>query len=151
MPASSFIIWQLLACTKGACPSVLNFLFSTSQFVCYWSYVPNLLMRVAFLCVLYGCLCSLSIGYWECWQIGLKGTPHQVTYFAEKNLYPVIVSVPVRAISIMQSFSLVYQQSVSYLVSISTQTYWIFKSVSMSTYVTPFCLSILRLPNDNKI
>ncbi|KAK3022185.1 hypothetical protein RJ639_047007 [Escallonia herrerae] len=28
-------------------------------------------------------------------QIPLKGTPHQVTYFAEKNLYPLIVSVPV--------------------------------------------------------
>lgn len=25
----------------------------------------------------------------------LKGTPHQVTYFAEKNLYPLIVSFPV--------------------------------------------------------
>ncbi|XP_042059614.1 cleavage and polyadenylation specificity factor subunit 1-like [Salvia splendens] len=38
---------------------------------------------------------TLSICYWEHWQIGLKGTPHQVTYFAEKNLYPVIVYVPV--------------------------------------------------------
>ncbi|KAK6121924.1 hypothetical protein DH2020_044327 [Rehmannia glutinosa] len=28
-------------------------------------------------------------------EIALKGTPHQVTYFAEKNLYPLIVSVPV--------------------------------------------------------
>ncbi|KAL4574864.1 hypothetical protein LXL04_021704 [Taraxacum kok-saghyz] len=27
-------------------------------------------------------------------QIPLKATPHQVTYFAEKNLYPLIVSVP---------------------------------------------------------
>ncbi|XP_057774463.1 cleavage and polyadenylation specificity factor subunit 1 isoform X2 [Salvia miltiorrhiza] len=33
--------------------------------------------------------------YWPVQKIGLKGTPHQVTYFAEKNLYPVIVSVPV--------------------------------------------------------
>lgn len=28
-------------------------------------------------------------------QIPLKGTPHQVTYIADKNLYPIIVSVPV--------------------------------------------------------
>lgn len=28
-------------------------------------------------------------------QIPLRATPHQVTYFSEQNLYPVIVSVPV--------------------------------------------------------
>ncbi|XP_051121150.1 cleavage and polyadenylation specificity factor subunit 1 isoform X2 [Andrographis paniculata] len=33
--------------------------------------------------------------YWPVQKISLKGTPHQVTYFAEKNLYPLIVSVPV--------------------------------------------------------
>lgn len=33
--------------------------------------------------------------YWPVQKIPLKGTPHQVTYFAEKNLYPLIVSVPV--------------------------------------------------------
>ncbi|XP_052191714.1 cleavage and polyadenylation specificity factor subunit 1 isoform X2 [Diospyros lotus] len=33
--------------------------------------------------------------YWPVKKIPLKGTPHQVTYFAEKNLYPLIVSVPV--------------------------------------------------------
>ncbi|KAL3834565.1 hypothetical protein ACJIZ3_009301 [Penstemon smallii] len=33
--------------------------------------------------------------YWPVQKIALKGTPHQVTYFAEKNLYPIIVSVPV--------------------------------------------------------
>ncbi|XP_050221974.1 cleavage and polyadenylation specificity factor subunit 1 isoform X2 [Mercurialis annua] len=33
--------------------------------------------------------------YWPIQKIPLKGTPHQVTYFAEKNLYPLIVSVPV--------------------------------------------------------
>ncbi|KAK4363423.1 hypothetical protein RND71_018664 [Anisodus tanguticus] len=33
--------------------------------------------------------------YWPVQKIPLKGTPHQVTYFAEKNLYSVIVSVPV--------------------------------------------------------
>ncbi|XP_019254544.1 PREDICTED: cleavage and polyadenylation specificity factor subunit 1 [Nicotiana attenuata] len=33
--------------------------------------------------------------YWPVQKIPLKGTPHQVTYFAEKNLYPIIVSVPV--------------------------------------------------------
>ncbi|KAJ4955489.1 hypothetical protein NE237_012272 [Protea cynaroides] len=33
--------------------------------------------------------------YWPVQKIPLKGTPHQITYFAEKNLYPLIVSVPV--------------------------------------------------------
>ncbi|OVA07710.1 Cleavage/polyadenylation specificity factor [Macleaya cordata] len=33
--------------------------------------------------------------YWPVQKIPLRGTPHQVTYFAEKNLYPLIVSVPV--------------------------------------------------------
>ncbi|XP_057994904.1 cleavage and polyadenylation specificity factor subunit 1 isoform X2 [Hevea brasiliensis] len=34
--------------------------------------------------------------YWPVQKVPLKGTPHQVTYFAEKNLYPLIVSVPVQ-------------------------------------------------------
>lgn len=42
-------------------------------------------------------------------QIPLKGTPHQVTYFAEKNLYPLIVSVPV-SISSTSSPLLVKEQ-----------------------------------------
>lgn len=33
--------------------------------------------------------------YWPVQKIPLRGTPHQVTYFAEKNLYPLILSVPV--------------------------------------------------------
>ncbi|KAK1306533.1 Cleavage and polyadenylation specificity factor subunit 1 [Acorus calamus] len=33
--------------------------------------------------------------HWPVQKIPLRGTPHQVTYFAEKNLYPLIVSVPV--------------------------------------------------------
>ncbi|KAH7854835.1 hypothetical protein Vadar_018207 [Vaccinium darrowii] len=33
--------------------------------------------------------------YWPVQKIPLKCTPHQVAYFAEKNLYPLIVSVPV--------------------------------------------------------
>ncbi|KAK8627890.1 hypothetical protein V6N13_135487 [Hibiscus sabdariffa] len=33
--------------------------------------------------------------YWPVQKIPLRGTPHQVTYFAERNLYPLIVSVPV--------------------------------------------------------
>ncbi|XP_076921796.1 cleavage and polyadenylation specificity factor subunit 1-like isoform X1 [Bidens hawaiensis] len=33
--------------------------------------------------------------HWLVQKIPLKATPHQVTYFAEKNLYPLIVSVPV--------------------------------------------------------
>ncbi|KAI4378121.1 hypothetical protein MLD38_015649 [Melastoma candidum] len=34
--------------------------------------------------------------YWPVQKVPLKGTPHQVTYFAERNLYSVIVSVPVQ-------------------------------------------------------
>ncbi|EOY10019.1 Cleavage and polyadenylation specificity factor subunit 1 [Theobroma cacao] len=33
--------------------------------------------------------------YWPVQKIPLRGTPHQLTYFAERNLYPIIVSVPV--------------------------------------------------------
>ncbi|CAN6480274.1 unnamed protein product [Victoria cruziana] len=33
--------------------------------------------------------------YWPVQKIPLKGTPHQVTYFAEKNLYALIISVPI--------------------------------------------------------
>lgn len=33
--------------------------------------------------------------YWPVQKMPLKGTPHQVTFFAEKNLYPLIVSFPV--------------------------------------------------------
>ncbi|KAH1091636.1 hypothetical protein J1N35_018893 [Gossypium stocksii] len=33
--------------------------------------------------------------YWPVQKIPLRGTPHQVTYFAERSLYPLIVSVPV--------------------------------------------------------
>ncbi|XP_020575290.1 cleavage and polyadenylation specificity factor subunit 1, partial [Phalaenopsis equestris] len=33
--------------------------------------------------------------YWPVRKIPLKGTPHQITYWAEKNLYPVILSFPV--------------------------------------------------------
>lgn len=45
-------------------------------------------------------ICQLPSGstydnYWPVQKIPLKATPHQVTYFAEKNLYPLIVSVPV--------------------------------------------------------
>ncbi|KAF6156189.1 hypothetical protein GIB67_010653 [Kingdonia uniflora] len=43
--------------------------------------------------------------YWPVQKVPLKGTPHQVTYFAEKNLYPLIVSVPVvRPLSQVLSF-----------------------------------------------
>ncbi|KAG2711138.1 hypothetical protein I3843_04G057500 [Carya illinoinensis] len=38
--------------------------------------------------------------YWPVQKIPLKGTPHQVTYFAEKNLYPLIVSVPHRTYTV---------------------------------------------------
>ncbi|KAJ6881036.1 cleavage and polyadenylation specificity factor subunit 1 [Populus alba x Populus x berolinensis] len=46
-------------------------------------------------------ICHLSSAssydnYWPVQKIPLKGTPHQVTYFAERNLYPLIVSVPVQ-------------------------------------------------------
>ncbi|KAL2334503.1 hypothetical protein Fmac_015716 [Flemingia macrophylla] len=45
-------------------------------------------------------ICQLPSGsnydsYWPVQKIPLKATPHQVTYFAEKNLYPLIVSFPV--------------------------------------------------------
>ncbi|XP_056694198.1 cleavage and polyadenylation specificity factor subunit 1 isoform X2 [Spinacia oleracea] len=45
-------------------------------------------------------ICQLPSGpsydnYWPVQKMPLKGTPHQVTYFAEKNLYPIIVSFPV--------------------------------------------------------
>lgn len=33
--------------------------------------------------------------YWPVQKVPLKGTPHQVSYIAEKNLYPLIVSFPV--------------------------------------------------------
>ncbi|KQJ81990.1 hypothetical protein BRADI_5g04673v3 [Brachypodium distachyon] len=33
--------------------------------------------------------------YWPVQKIPLHGTPHQVTYYAEQSLYPLIVSVPV--------------------------------------------------------
>ncbi|XP_057528252.1 cleavage and polyadenylation specificity factor subunit 1 [Amaranthus tricolor] len=45
-------------------------------------------------------ICQLPAGlsydnYWPVQKMPLKGTPHQVTYYAEKNLYPLIVSYPV--------------------------------------------------------
>ncbi|KAL8161796.1 hypothetical protein V2J09_013285 [Rumex salicifolius] len=45
-------------------------------------------------------ICQLPSGlsfdnHWPVQKIPLNGTPHQVTYFAEKNLYPLIVSIPV--------------------------------------------------------
>ncbi|KAL6503846.1 hypothetical protein OROGR_025769 [Orobanche gracilis] len=45
-------------------------------------------------------ICQLSAlssydNYWPVRKIALKGTPHQVTCFPEKNLYPLIVFVPV--------------------------------------------------------
>uniref|UniRef100_A0A0E0G8C2 Cleavage/polyadenylation specificity factor A subunit N-terminal domain-containing protein n=1 Tax=Oryza nivara TaxID=4536 RepID=A0A0E0G8C2_ORYNI len=33
--------------------------------------------------------------YWPVQKVPLHGTPHQVTYYAEQSLYPLIVSVPV--------------------------------------------------------
>ncbi|CAN1842644.1 Cleavage and polyadenylation specificity factor subunit 1 [Linum perenne] len=46
-------------------------------------------------------ICQLPSGcnydnYWPVQKVPLRGTPHQVTYFAERNLYPLIVSVPVQ-------------------------------------------------------
>uniref|UniRef100_A0A1J3GZ37 Cleavage and polyadenylation specificity factor 160 kDa subunit n=1 Tax=Noccaea caerulescens TaxID=107243 RepID=A0A1J3GZ37_NOCCA len=38
---------------------------------------------------------SIYDNYWPVQKIPLKATPHQVTYYAEKNLYPLIVSHPV--------------------------------------------------------
>lgn len=45
--------------------------------------------------------------YWPVRKIPLRGTPHQVTYCAEKNLYPLILSFPVaRPINQVLSFML---------------------------------------------
>ncbi|KAL1319206.1 hypothetical protein HN51_071507 [Arachis hypogaea] len=60
-------------------------------------------------------ICQLPSGsnydcYWPVQKIPLKATPHQVTYFAEKNLYPLIVSVPVPK-PLNQVVSLVEQDS----------------------------------------
>ncbi|XP_021317957.1 probable cleavage and polyadenylation specificity factor subunit 1 isoform X3 [Sorghum bicolor] len=37
--------------------------------------------------------------YWPVQKVPLHGTPHQVTYYAEQSLYPLIVSVPVRPLN----------------------------------------------------
>ncbi|VAH25296.1 unnamed protein product [Triticum turgidum subsp. durum] len=51
--------------------------------------------------------------YWPVQKIPLHGTPHQVTYYAEQSLYPLIVSVPVvrplnQVLSIMADQDLVH-------------------------------------------
>uniref|UniRef100_A0ACD5YZV0 Uncharacterized protein n=1 Tax=Avena sativa TaxID=4498 RepID=A0ACD5YZV0_AVESA len=51
--------------------------------------------------------------YWPVQKIPLHGTPHQVTYYAEQSLYPLIVSVPVvrplnQVLSIMADQELVH-------------------------------------------
>ncbi|XP_043813334.1 cleavage and polyadenylation specificity factor subunit 1 isoform X3 [Manihot esculenta] len=51
--------------------------------------------------------------YWPVQKVPLKGTPHQVTYFAEKNLYPLIVSVPVHK-PVNQVLSSLVDQEVSH-------------------------------------
>ncbi|XP_047329252.1 cleavage and polyadenylation specificity factor subunit 1 isoform X2 [Impatiens glandulifera] len=51
--------------------------------------------------------------FWPVEKIPLKGTPHQVTYFAEKNLYPLIVSVPVLK-PLNQVLSLLVDQEVGH-------------------------------------
>lgn len=53
--------------------------------------------------------------YWPVQKIPLKGTPHQVTYLAEKNLYPLIVSVPVHK-SLNQVLSTLVDQEVGHQV-----------------------------------
>lgn len=51
--------------------------------------------------------------YWPVEKIPLRGTPHQVTYYSEKNLYPLIVSVPV-AKPLNQVLSSLVDQEVSH-------------------------------------
>ncbi|CAM0907795.1 unnamed protein product [Alopecurus aequalis] len=51
--------------------------------------------------------------YWPVQKVPLHGTPHQVTYYAEQSLYPLIVSVPVvrplnQVLSIMADQELVH-------------------------------------------
>ncbi|GMH19709.1 hypothetical protein Nepgr_021550 [Nepenthes gracilis] len=61
-------------------------------------------------------ICQLPSGlsydnHWPVQKIPLKCTPHQVTYFAEKNLYPLIVSFPVLKTSNQILSPLVDQES----------------------------------------
>ncbi|KAH9678229.1 cleavage and polyadenylation specificity factor subunit 1 [Citrus sinensis] len=64
-------------------------------------------------------ICQLPSGstydnYWPVQKvIPLKATPHQITYFAEKNLYPLIVSVPVLK-PLNQVLSLLIDQEVGH-------------------------------------
>lgn len=75
--AISIMLWQLLACTKSECSFLWILVLTPFVDFTIWTVI-----HLPGSCNFYG-------------QIPLKCTPHQVTYFAEKNLYPLIVSVPV--------------------------------------------------------
>lgn len=72
-PIAAFTVLHNVYCNHG-------FIYITSQGTLKICQLPSL---------------SCYDNYWPVQKIPLKGTPHQVTYFAEKNLYPLIVSVPV--------------------------------------------------------
>ncbi|WOL10817.1 cleavage and polyadenylation specificity factor subunit 1 isoform X1 [Canna indica] len=52
--------------------------------------------------------------YWPVQKIPLRGTPHQVTYYAEKNLYSLIVSIPVVK-PLSQVLSSIVDQDIAHL------------------------------------
>ncbi|XAR71785.1 hypothetical protein NMG60_11018197 [Bertholletia excelsa] len=72
-PIDAFAVLHNVNCNHGL-------IYVTSQGILKISQLPSV---------------SCYDNYWPVQKIPLKGTPHQVTYFAEKNLYPLIVSVPV--------------------------------------------------------
>ncbi|XP_057475744.1 LOW QUALITY PROTEIN: cleavage and polyadenylation specificity factor subunit 1-like [Actinidia eriantha] len=72
-PIGAFTVLHNVNCNHG-------FIFVTSQGILKICQLPAV---------------SCYDNYWAVQKIPLKCTPHQVTYFAEKNLYPLIVSVPV--------------------------------------------------------
>ncbi|KAM7491713.1 hypothetical protein LguiA_034634 [Lonicera macranthoides] len=72
-PIVAFTVLHNMYCTHGL-------IYVTSQGTLKICQIPSLLSYD---------------NYWPVQKIPLKGTPHQVTYFAEKNLYPLIVSYPV--------------------------------------------------------
>lgn len=72
-----------------------SFVLRHNFFVLIWCYLVK--------CSFWLTNCWISFGFG---QIPLKATPHQVTYFAEKNLYPLIVSVPVSWFFVLPFFRL---------------------------------------------
>ncbi|VVB08018.1 unnamed protein product [Arabis nemorensis] len=72
-PIAAFTVLHNVNCNHG-------FIYVTSQGILKICQLPS---------------ASIYDNYWPVQKIPLKATPHQVTYYAEKNLYPLIVSYPV--------------------------------------------------------